>query len=258
MEYERKHECRLVVVADDIFPDRVALWEELLFDVDSVTELRVMLHSYGGDGETAVRLVRSAQARCDTLTIVLPDQAKSAATLIALGAHEILMGPASDLGPVDPQLVLESGAVVAAKEVIAAVDNASARVQQAPETYALWASLLSDVSALKVERAKAAIARSQDLLKEALSSCSGRAQQDVEEFVEALSGPLISESQSHSATFSADDAIAAGLPVRKLPPESDEWKDTWRLWSRYALMAADHAIYESARASQVISRRRTQ
>jgi membrane-bound ClpP family serine protease len=34
----------------------------------------------------------------------VPRQAKSAATLIAIGADEIHMGPLGELGPIDPQL----------------------------------------------------------------------------------------------------------------------------------------------------------
>ena len=83
-----------------------------------------MLHSPGGDGETAVRITRAAQARCKELTVIVPDMAKSAATLLAVGAHYILMGPASDLGPIDPQFLLE-GNLVAAKDVIAAFDEAT-------------------------------------------------------------------------------------------------------------------------------------
>ncbi|WP_419949131.1 SDH family Clp fold serine proteinase [Candidatus Palauibacter sp.] len=56
-----------------------------------------------GDGNSALHLVRQAQSRCTELTVIVPDQAKSAGTLFVLGAHHIVMGPTSDLGPVDPQ-----------------------------------------------------------------------------------------------------------------------------------------------------------
>jgi len=113
----------------------VTLFEELIYDADPNTDLHILLASPGGDGETAVRLVRSAQARCRQLTVVVPDQAKSAATLLALGAHHILMGPASDLGPIDPQFLLGDGSLVSAKDIIGSVEEAVKTVQAAPETY---------------------------------------------------------------------------------------------------------------------------
>lgn len=130
-----------------------------------------MLDSPGGDGETAVRLARSTQARCARFTVIVPDQAKSAATILALGAHEILMGPTSDLGPVDPQFQLADGrSLVAAKDIIAAVAAAEAAIATNPDTYPLHASLLSDVSGLMVQQARSTIDRSSDLVLEALKS----------------------------------------------------------------------------------------
>ena len=70
--------------------------------------------------------MRAAQSRCDELTVIVPDMAKSAATLLSLGAHHIMMGPASDLGPIDPQLLIRNE-WVAAKDIIAAVDDAALR-----------------------------------------------------------------------------------------------------------------------------------
>jgi ClpP class serine protease len=65
-------------------------------------------------------MLRAVHSRCRRLVVVVPDQAKSAATLIALGADEILMGPASDLGPIDPQIELPSrpGFLIPAKDII--------------------------------------------------------------------------------------------------------------------------------------------
>ena len=85
-EYQKKYQCRLVVVADIIFPESVALFEETLHDADPSQDLHVMLATLGGDGETAIRLIRQAQCRCRELTVIVPDAAKSAGTLFVLGA----------------------------------------------------------------------------------------------------------------------------------------------------------------------------
>ncbi len=136
-EYEATYDCNLIVFADVIFPDGVVYFEELLSELQPGRDLHILLRSPGGDGETAIRMLRSAQSRCRRLTVVLPDQAKSAATLFTLGAHSILMGPISDLGPVDPQFPFRGRGLVAGKDIIAAVDNAARAVQGAPETYPL-------------------------------------------------------------------------------------------------------------------------
>jgi hypothetical protein len=252
-EYEVAYDCRLIVVSDAIFPYAVALWEELLHDVTATRNLHVILNSPGGDGETAIRLVRAAQERCARLTIVIPDQAKSAATLLTLGAHDILMGPTSDLGPIDPQFQIPGKPdLVSAKSIIAAVDDATQRVQASPETYPLWASMLADVTAIMVQQARAALARTGDQMREALESNPSRDASEVERLVSILQKPLIDTPQSHGAVISAKDAAAFGLPVTRIAADSDHWRAIWRLWFKYLVLGSVR-VYESAKASQVLT-----
>lgn len=234
---------------DDIFPDGVVFFEDLVFDASTDQDLHLMLDSPGGDGETAVRLVRSAQARCRELTVIVPDRAKSAATLLTMGAHHIIMGPTSDLGPVDPQFRVEGG-LTSAKDIIAAVEYAERAVQDRPETYPIHASLLANVTALMVQAARSAIARTDQVAKEALSSCTGRTAQEVIDMWETLKKPLAEEPADHSAVFDAQAALEAGLPVTVLDPSSRQWQFIWRLWVKYALIQAP--VYEGAYSSQIL------
>ncbi len=43
--------------------------------------------------------------------------------MLALGTHRILMGPVSDLGPIDPQIQVGSSTLVSAKESLVAVPD---------------------------------------------------------------------------------------------------------------------------------------
>jgi membrane-bound ClpP family serine protease len=183
--------------------------------------------------------------------VVIPDQAKSAATLLAMGAHHILMGPASDLGPVDPQFQLPNGSLAAAKDIIAAVDDATAKVEQAPDTYPLHASLLADITALMVHQARSALARTDALVEEALASCTGRSTNDVAKLKAALHEPLIELPASHAAVFGTDQAATAGLPVQKADPAGEQWRMLWQLWTKYFDMGLPK-IYEGRRASHVM------
>ena len=154
--YEQSNECRLIVMAGPIFDPNITLVEDLIYDADPAEDLHLMLSSPGGDGEAAVRLARSIQARCREFTVIVPNQAKSAATLLALGAHHILMAPHSDLGPVDAQVLL-GGRWVAAKDIIAAVDDAEAKVDANPDTYPFHVSMLADLTYMIVQEARAAL-----------------------------------------------------------------------------------------------------
>ena len=248
-EYEDRYGCRLAVLADTIFPYSVTYFEELLHDADPEKDLHLLLWSPGGDGEVAVRLVRAAQSRCRELIVIVPDQAKSAATLLALGAHRIMMSATSDLGPVDPQLQLGQ-TLVAAKDVIAAVEAASAAVARDPDTYPIHASLLADVNALIVQQARSAIGRTEELLREALASNPTRSPEDVAKLTSELGEALVQRSQSHGALFGVREAKAANLPIDAKDPRDEQWQALWQLFTRY--FALGRRVYEARRASQVI------
>ena len=253
-QYEERYSCRLIVLIDAIFPQSVTLFEDLIYDADPVADLHLLLYSPGGDGETAVRLVRAAQARCHELTVIVPDVAKSAGTLFAMGAHHILMAPISDLGPIDPQFLM-NGALIAAKDIIAAVDDAAQKVQDAPDTYPLYASLLSNVDALAVQQSRSALDRTEDLLSEALRSNPTRSAECVASLSNRLKEPLITRPRTHAALFGVQDAKAAGLPVQEVDLQGEQWQMLWQLWAKYYNLGAvggDARFYEGRRASWVL------
>ena len=249
-DYQEAHSCRLVVIRDVIFPHCVPLFEETLFDADPGQDLHVLLGTPGGDGETALRLIRQAQSRCRKLTVIVADQAKSAGTLFVLGADRIYMGPTSDLGPVDPQFQLPNGGLAAARAIIAAVERAERSIQQDPTTYPLHAALLADITALMVQQARDALARTDDLVKEALTCVSSRSPEQVQELTETLKKHLVGEPKDHRAIISAADARRFGLPVEEADPTSDRWRSVWRLWTKYLVLPSVY-VYEGELASQI-------
>ena len=157
------------------------------------------------------------------------------------------------MGPIDPQLPLGSQ-MVAAKDIIAAVEDAIQKVEASPETYPFHAFLMGGLTAIMVQEARSALSSTEDLLEPALLSNPDRLGQEVTQLKELLRGPLIEVPQSHAALFSANSAAAAGLPVQIADPRSDQWRMLWRLWTRYFALGNSKSVYESASASQIFDR----
>ncbi len=65
-------------------------------------KLDILIHSNGGDGVVPWRLVKLLRQYCSEFTLLVPNHAYSAATLLALGADNVLMHPMGVLGPIDP------------------------------------------------------------------------------------------------------------------------------------------------------------
>ncbi|MBF5003805.1 SDH family Clp fold serine proteinase [Diaphorobacter caeni] len=83
--------------------DVVALYE-VLKKVGHHDTLYLFLKSDGGSGQVSTRLVNLLRQHCKNLVALVPLECASAATMIALGADRILMGPTAYLTAVDTSL----------------------------------------------------------------------------------------------------------------------------------------------------------
>ena len=63
----------------------------------------LLIESIGGDALTSWRLISLLRTSFKKVNVLVPHSAFSAATLLALGADEIVMGRYGCLGPIDPQ-----------------------------------------------------------------------------------------------------------------------------------------------------------
>ena len=66
--------------------------------------ITLFVKSDGGDGQSALRLIHLLRDYADHLTLMVPLSCASAATMLALGADEIQMGPLAFLTPIDTSL----------------------------------------------------------------------------------------------------------------------------------------------------------
>lgn len=74
-------------------------------DLSKKADVLMVLVSDGGKIEPAYLISKACKRLARSKFVVsIPRRAKSAATLISLGAHEIHMGLLSELGPIDPQI----------------------------------------------------------------------------------------------------------------------------------------------------------
>ena len=82
--------------------------DEMLEEEDPSNDIDLVVLSHGGSAEAGYRIGRTfqnhARRKGVAFRVVVPLYAKSAATLLSLGADEIVMGSRSVIGPIDPQV----------------------------------------------------------------------------------------------------------------------------------------------------------
>jgi len=85
-------------IANDIFP----MFHRHLMHLGFQDKIDLFLYSTGGLTIAGYALVNLLREFCDELNVIIPFKALSCATLIALGANEIVMTPMAQLSPIDP------------------------------------------------------------------------------------------------------------------------------------------------------------
>ena len=90
-----------------IQPDDTLPFVDLLHNVQEGENLGLLLHTIGGSVDVAeklMQLVRSSIGQDAELRVIVPEFAKSAGTVMVLGADYVVMSDTSELGPIDPQM----------------------------------------------------------------------------------------------------------------------------------------------------------
>ena len=90
-------------MSNDVLPSIIRQIEAIPNDQKEVDFLII---SNGGDPIASLKIINILRERFKKISVLLPNVAYSAATVLALGADDIVMHPYSNLGPVDPQLTV--------------------------------------------------------------------------------------------------------------------------------------------------------
>ncbi len=114
--------ARASMVSNDI-----PSFETILNSVSGAEQINLLLHSPGGDATIVEKMVDMCRSHLSgehrRLRVIVPNIAKSAATVLSLGADTILMGYCSELGPIDPQVQIAVSGVIQWVSALAFVES---------------------------------------------------------------------------------------------------------------------------------------
>lgn len=111
------------------------------------TELDLILHSPGGSLEAAEQIVNYLRSKYTKIRAIIPQNAMSAATMIACACDEIWMGKQSAIGPVDPQITFptQHGPFTApAQSLLDDFEQAKQETAANPGVAPLWVAKMRD------------------------------------------------------------------------------------------------------------------
>lgn len=105
-----------VQMAADVIPEII---KQINLIDEKNEEVDFLILSNGGDPIVAYRIISLLREKFEKINVIVPYIAYSSATLVALGADEILMHPYGNLGPIDPQInIVENNKTISYADVI--------------------------------------------------------------------------------------------------------------------------------------------
>lgn len=224
---------------------------DLLHNVTVGCDLDLLLHTGGGDMDAAEKLITMVRNRVSTgtLRVVIPDFAKSAGTLMALGADFIVMSDTSELGPIDPQIVLSDGngnrISHPVQSYLDAYDDHSATLKKDPANLAAQIMLSKlDPATIKLFQVamKRARAVAEQLLKEGMLKEAANWTKVVSDLLDT--NRWLSHGQMISWSEAGDSGI--GLKVEYHSPDDEIWQRYWQLYCLQRLATGPREkLYES-------------
>jgi ClpP class serine protease len=132
------------------------------------SKLDLVLETGGGSGEVAEDLVRSLREKYDDIAVIVPGWAKSAGTIVAMAGNEILMEPASALGPIDAQLSWQ-GRVFSADALIKGMEKIKQEVEKTGTLNRAYIPMLQALSPGELQSAENALNFAQILVADWLA-----------------------------------------------------------------------------------------
>jgi hypothetical protein len=197
----------------------------------------LFLYSRGGDVSVPWRIISMFREFCDHFSVLIPFRAHSAATMIALGADEIVMGKKSELSPIDPTLTRGTTPEGTTPPSQISVEDVSSYVSFMRERANIndQASLAKVVSQLADHLTPLALGQVNRQYSHirlvARKLLMSRGERTDEERIEAVIDALTEKLYSHGHAIGRTEATELGLRVQKAAPDLEGL--IWDLYQEY-------------------------
>ena len=211
----------------------VDMLEGMLRSLDLTNGVTLMVNSPGGSGLAAERIINLLRtySGTDKYSVIVPAKAKSAATMVCLGSSKIIMGPTSELGPVDPQQVF-GNKMVSVHHIIDSYHQLFKRAVETQGNVEPYLQQLTHYDATEISHLEA----ERDLATDMAVRClqTGMMQhlstEEIKEKLQVFLSP--SHTKMHGRPIYHEEATGCGLNIEVQDQHSDLWESVYELYVR--------------------------
>jgi len=187
-------------------------------------ELDIIIHSTGGSAEATEALVSYLRSKFDNIRVIIPYGAMSAATMLACSTNDIIMGAHSFIGPIDPQMIVNTRLGLQAIPAQAIIDQFEKAKQECinPNNLGVWIPILEQYGPALIVQCENAIELSKILVTDWLEKYLFASEENAKSKSEETAKKLADHSlfKTHSRHIGRDHARELGLRIVDL--ENDQ------------------------------------
>lgn len=181
-------------------------------------DVDIILHSPGGSPEATESIVDLIRRRFTHVRFVIPNVAKSAATMLAMSGNEIILGRDAELGPTDPQMVI-NGKVSPAFAILRQFDIAKNDLSKNNTNLPAWLPILQQYGPSLITQCDDAIKLSKRLVTDWLAAYMFNGQKNAKKRSAIISRYLANKKHlSHSRPISIEYLRSKDIAI-KFPDE---------------------------------------
>lgn len=200
-------------------------------------KLYLIIESYGGDGNVAEKLINIFRTSFNEgFYIIIPNTAKSAATMLALGSDKIIMGINSELGPIDPQIPVQlpSGQInyIPAKSITGTIEKIKKEVEGNEKLAALYYPILQQIRPEQLKFCEDAIKFTTSFAERWLEKgcMKDKSKKDINNAVKELTTG--DRFNMHGSVINFEEAQKMGMNVDIWNIEENKWELLWEYYLR--------------------------
>ncbi len=183
-------------------------------------ELDLILHLPGGSAEATESVVSFLRSKFKSIRVIVPHAAMSAATMLACSANTIVMGAQSSLGPIDPQIILNTPLGAGSIPAQAILDQfaLAKRECQDPKLLAAWLPMLSQYGPALLVQCSEALNLSKELVTNWLTRYMFGGKKTAKRTATKIAKQLSNHKlyKTHARHINRDQARSFGLIVDDL------------------------------------------
>lgn len=206
---------------------------EILSTFGKTDNIDLFILSPGGFSSPAFKIARLCQEySTERFSVLIPNYAKSAATIVALAADEIVMGPTSELGPIDPQIKIDTPEGPKVTPLLAlrdALKFIKGEVAENPANALLYMPLLEKVELMSLGHYDREIESSRQYAESLLTQ---RMFKDEPEKAKEIAKKLLEEYKTHGYVIDRKEAREK-LQLEIVDAQADQWEAMWQLHNLY-------------------------